>query len=124
MGVIFDRDQEQKLYRETYDEAQCLIRICHQVRLAAETVEQKREEQTATSDQGDDNGYDKLTTSKLAKALGLRTRELIDKLITAGLIERDGDNYKLTDKGKAAGGEFRYSKKFGPFFLWGADLPL
>ncbi len=122
MGVIFDRDQEQKLYRETYDEAQRLIRISDEVRLAAQKVEPKQEEQTSSPDQGEDNGYDKLTTSRLAKVLGLRTGVLIDKLMTAGLIEREGDNYKLTDKGKAAGGEFRYSKKFGPFFLWTADL--
>ncbi len=124
MGVIFDRDQEQKLYRDTYEEAQCLIRISDEVRLAAEKVQHPKEEEPLASDQTDANGYDKLTTSKLAKALGLRTGDLNDKLLAAGLIEKDGDGFKLTGKGKDAGGEFRYSKKFGPFFLWPPDLPL
>jgi hypothetical protein len=29
--------------------------------------------------------------------------------------------FKLTDKGKAAGREFRVSKQYGPFFLWPAE---
>ena len=33
-SVIFDHDQEQKLYRDTYEEAQRLIRISDEVRLA------------------------------------------------------------------------------------------
>jgi hypothetical protein len=124
MGVIFDRDQEQKLYRDTYEEAQRLIRISDEVRLAAEKVQHPKEDEPLASDQTDGNGYDKLTTSKLAKALGLRTGDLNDRLLAAGLIEKDGDGFKLTGKGKDAGGEFRYSKKFGPFFLWPADLQL
>ncbi len=125
MGVIVARDQEAALYRDTYEEAQRLIRISEEVRLAAEKVEQtKEQDQTPGADQGNGNDYDKLTTSKLAKTLGLRTGELTDKLLTAGLIEKDGDNHKLTEIGKTAGGEFRYSKKFGPYFLWPADLRL
>ncbi len=123
MGVIFDRDQEQKLYRDTYEEAQRLIRISEEVRLSADKVERSKEEETsAGGDQEDGNGYEKLTTSKLAKALGMRTGELNDKLITAGYQVKDGDGFKLTDKGKVAGGEFRFSKKFGPYFLWPADM--
>ena len=95
-----------------------------EVRLPAEKVQHPKEEEPLASDQTDANGYDKLTTSKLAKALGLRTGDLNDKLLAAGLIEKDGDGFKLTGKGKDAGGEFRYSKKFGPFFLWPPDLPL
>ena len=37
-------------------------------------------------------------------------------------MEQDGKYNKLTDKGKAAGGEFRFSKKFGPYFLWPANF--
>jgi hypothetical protein len=38
MDVSFDRDQEQKLYRDTCEEAQRLIRISDEVRLYAEKV--------------------------------------------------------------------------------------
>ncbi len=64
----------------------------------------------------------KLTTSKLAKALGVKTAELNERLIGRGLLElRDGKTY-ITAEGKTAGGEFRMSPKFGPYFLWPADL--
>jgi hypothetical protein len=62
--------------------------------------------------------------SKLAKALGLRTGDLNERLLAAGLIEKDGEGFRLTGKGKDAGGEFRYSKEFGPCFLWPGDLQL
>ena len=60
----------------------------------------------------------KLTTSKLAQKLGVRTADVLDRLVTNGLLElRDGKHY-ITNKGKDAGGEFRMSRKFGPYFLW------
>jgi hypothetical protein len=68
------------------------------------------------------SGTARLTTSKLAKALGLKTAELTERLIACDLLElRDGKTY-ITAAGKAAGGEFRMSPKFGPYFLWPADL--
>jgi len=125
MGVFVDRDQEPDLYRETYDEAQRLIRISEEVRLAAEKVEQGQDAgRDSSTEASEENGFDKLTTSKLAKALGLKTAELTDKLLGAGLIERDGDQFKLTGNGKAVGGEFRFSKKYGPYFLWPTDMRL
>ena len=81
MGVFVDRDQEPDLYRETYEEAQRLIRISEEVRLAAEKVEHPKDEVRTSRRARGGNGFDKLTTSKLAKALGLRTGELGDKLI-------------------------------------------
>lgn len=61
---------------------------------------------------------DKLTTSKLAQKMGVKTNELIAKLVAAGFMEaRDGKHF-LAAKGKDAEGEFRMSPKFGPYFLW------
>ena len=114
MGVYIERDQEAELYKETYDEVQRLIRVSDQVRLSAETVEETEEPKQEKAS----SGYEKLTTSKLAKALGLKTAELTDKLVAKGLLERDGDKLTLTDAGKQANGEFKFSKRFGPYFLW------
>ena len=41
MGVFIKRDEEAELYRETYEEAQRLIRVSEEVRLSAEKVEEK-----------------------------------------------------------------------------------
>jgi hypothetical protein len=125
MGVFVDRDEESDLYRETYEEAQRLIRVSDEVRLSAEKVEQPKDEtQEPAAESADEGAFEKLTTSRLAKVLGVRTAELNDKLLNAGLLERDGENFKLTAKGKDAGGEFRVSKKFGPYFLWPTGLRL
>lgn len=114
MGVYIQRDTEPELYRETFEEAQRLIRVSDQVRLSAEKVEESEE----PKDDALSESYDKLTTSKLAKALGLKTSELTEQLVAKGFLEQDGEQLKLTEAGKHAGGEFRFSKKFGPYFLW------
>jgi hypothetical protein len=128
MGIHVDREQEPELYRDAYEEAQRLIRISEEVRLAAEKVDTTRPNEPDSPNPGaasaTDGGYEKLTTSKLAKTLGIRTGRLNEKLLAAGLLEREGDLFKLTEKGKAAGGEFRVSKQYGPFFLWPAELKL
>ena len=66
--------------------------------------------------------YDKLTTSKLARKMGIKTKEFNEKLIAAGLLENKENKPYLTEKGKAAGGEFRMSHKFGPYYIWPTDL--
>ena len=64
----------------------------------------------------------KLTSSKLAQKLGIKTAELIERLVALGLLElREGKPF-ITAKGKEAGGEFRMSPKFGPYFLWPEGL--
>ena len=118
MGVYIQREQEPELYQDAYEEAQRLIRVSEQVRLSAEPVE----EPGRAKGDGSPGGYEKLTTSKLAKALGIRTAELTDTLVARGLLRRDGDQLSLTDAGKQAGGEFRVSKKHGPYFLWPKDM--
>jgi phosphatidylserine/phosphatidylglycerophosphate/cardiolipin synthase-like enzyme len=118
MGVYIPREQEPDLYHETYEEAQRLIRVSEPVRLAADKVDEPGQQEA----EHDEKGYDKLTTSKMAKERGLRTEELRDHFIAKGFIEKDGDHFRLTEAGKKAGGEFRLSKKFGPYFLWPKDI--
>jgi len=120
MGVYIKRAEEHELYQDTYDEAQRLIRVSDEVRLSAEKIEEPDEK----PDYGTSGGYGKLTTSKLAKQLGMKTADLNDRLMSKGWLQRAGDEYKLTDAGKKAGGEARYSKQYGQFFLWPKDLSL
>jgi len=128
MGVYIEREAEGQLYRDTYEEAQRLIRVSEEIRLAAETVEKtvEPEDTSAPADEADDKGeggeFDKLSTSRLAKERGLRTAQLLEQLVAKGYLAADGDKHKLTDAGKAVGGEFRMSKKFGPYFIWPKEL--
>lgn len=48
----------------------------------------------------------------------MKTAELLDKLVSTGHLELRDDKHFLTDAGKAAGGEFRMSSRFGAYFLW------
>jgi phosphatidylserine/phosphatidylglycerophosphate/cardiolipin synthase-like enzyme len=120
MGVYVEREQEPDLYRETYEEAQRLIRASEEVRLSAEKVEETAQRQ----EDAPAGQYEKLTTSKIAKALGMKTADFQDRLVAKGLLQRDGDQLKLTEAGKQAGGEFRFSKKAGPYFLWPNDMTI
>lgn len=115
MGVFFDRTTESELYLDTYEEAQRLIRISEQVRLSAETI-------IESDDKSNNNFNDKLTTSKIANALKIKTSQLKVKLVDRGFLQEIDGKLKLTDSGKDAGGEYRFSKKFGPYFIWPKDI--
>lgn len=126
MGILIRRGEDAELYRDAYDEAQRIIRISDEVRISMERVSNTDEQATepdatasvdSEGESGDGDGT-KLTSSKLARKLGLKTQDLLDRLVAAGLMElRDGKHY-LTEAGKQAGGEFRMSQRFGPYFLW------
>lgn len=121
MGVYIEREKEPELYKETYEEAQRLIRVSEQIRLSAEKVEESEEPEEPTENESPGK-FEKLTTSKIAKNLGMKTGELTDLLIGKGLLAREGDQLKLTDAGKKAGGELKFSKQYGPYFLWPSDM--
>lgn len=114
MGVLINRSEDPELYKEAYEEAQRIIRISDEVRISVETVDKEAEAAT----DNDEPATGKLTSSKLAQKLGIKTQELLDRLVQSGHLElRDGKNF-ITAKGKEAGGEFRKSPKHGPYFLW------
>lgn len=120
MGVLINRNEDPELYKEAYEEAQRIIRISDEVRISVETVEKEAEAAT----DNDEPTTGKLTSSKLAQKLGIKTQELLDRLVLSGHLEiRDGKNF-ITAKGKEAGGEFRKSPKHGPYFLWPEGLQI
>jgi phosphatidylserine/phosphatidylglycerophosphate/cardiolipin synthase-like enzyme len=115
MGVLIRRTDDADLYKDAYEEAQRIIRISDEVRISLERVIIEHEDK---AEPDTDTKSDKLTSSKLAQKLGIKTNDFIEKLVTSSLLElKDGKHY-LTAKGKEAGGEFRMSPRFGPYFLW------
>lgn len=116
MGVLIRRSEDAELYKDAYEEAQRIIRISDEVRITLERVANEVEKHDTNNDV--DESVGKLTSSKLAQRCGMKTGEFIEKLVASGHLEaREGKHY-LTAKGKEAGGEFRMSPKFGPYFLW------
>lgn len=125
MGILIRRSEDAELYRDAYEEAQRIIRISDEVRISLERVAVAEEStETAEQESGQDDPGDvgKLTSSKLARKLGMKTGELLDKLVAAGHLELKGEKHFLTDAGKSAGGEFRVGQRFGSYFLWPESL--
>lgn len=125
MGVLIRRDDDAELYRDTWEEAQRIIRISDEVRISLEKVAKDPEQQPSAADAAeaeDQPTAGKLSTSRLAARLGLRTADLLEKLVASGFLEpRDGRHY-ITAKGREAGGEFKMSSKYGPYFIWPLTL--
>ena len=133
MGVLIYRNEDAKLYADTYEEAQRIIRISDEVRMSLEKVSELDKQsdsaavsaaaQTApsvTAESATPN-YAKLTTAKLAKELGFKTQALNDKLLAAGYLEEKNGELAMTDAGSTAGGISKRGK-FGEFFLWDAGM--
>ncbi|WP_201546891.1 phospholipase D family protein [Psychrobacter immobilis] len=141
MGVLIYRNEDAKLYADTYEEAQRIIRISDEVRMSLEKVtgsegaadDKTTSNNTNTNANADINvaikptaemaapNYSKLTTAKLAKELGFKTQELNDKLLAAGYVQEQEGELVLTDAGRAAGGTSKKGK-FGEFCLWDAGM--
>ncbi len=73
---------------------------------------------------GADPHEGRLSTSKLASARGVRTsKEMLERLVLAGYLRVGSDGqHVLTEAGQLAGGVFIARSRFGPYFLWPADL--
>ncbi len=128
MGILIRRADDAELYRDAYEEAQRIIRVSDEVRISLERVASVEDDSADPSsvgadgqseaDGGDAGEGGKLPSSKLARKFGFKTNELLDKLVVAGHLEIKNGKHYLTDVGKQAGGEFRMSQRYGPYFLW------
>jgi phosphatidylserine/phosphatidylglycerophosphate/cardiolipin synthase-like enzyme len=127
MGILIRRGEDTDLYRDAYEEAQRIIRISDEVRISMERVVDGGDTVSDTANQASGEGEDsddahgRLTTSRLATKLGMKTSELTTRLVSSGFLELRGGKPYLSEKGKRAGAEWRPSK-FGGYFLWPDSL--
>lgn len=63
----------------------------------------------------------KLTTSKLATQLEMKTNELNKKLVLLGYLEKKNKDFHLTQEGKKAGGTTK-STGARAYILWDANM--
>jgi hypothetical protein len=125
MGIHLSRSQDPEIYREAFEEAQRIIRISDEVRMSLEKISSAQVErpdtatpESATSGEATESATGKITSSKLAKKLGVSTQAFLDKMVEAGNLELRDGKHLITEKGSAQGGEFKVSKRFGPYFIW------
>lgn len=121
MGVYISKDDDFQLYSDTHDEAQRIIRISEEVRMAVEQVQTATEKPSAISKEKQE--YSSLTTANLAKKMGLKTKELTDKLSDLGYVSVVGKEVSLTELGKQKGGSEK-AGKYGKFIIWDKDLEI
>lgn len=130
MGILIRREDDAELYKDTYEEAQRIIRISDEVRISMERVSTV-DEATAASDSADatddearpnGNGPQKLSTSRIAQKHGMKTGEWLAKAVAVQLLTADNGRHYLTPAAKQAGVEFVAKSKFGPYFLWPDDF--
>ncbi|TOI40268.1 DNA repair protein, partial [Vibrio parahaemolyticus] len=69
-----------------------------------------------------DSEQTKLSSSKLAKKHKLKTDDFLNLCVNKGYLTCNDGKHSLTDEGKSSGGEFKYSKRFGPYFIWPESL--
>jgi phosphatidylserine/phosphatidylglycerophosphate/cardiolipin synthase-like enzyme len=127
MGILIRRSEDAQLYKDAYEEAQRIIRISDEVRISLERVPAGNDGKAphpavAEADAGEDQSAGKLSSSKLAQRLGIKTGELLDKFTAAGYLAVKDGKHRLTPKGAEAGCEYVTKSRFGPYFLWPESL--
>lgn len=124
MGVMVSRTEDGTLYQDAYEEVQRIIRVSDEVRMSLEKISVFEETlENPKSNHSKHQKVTKLSSSKLAKKLGLTTQELLESLLRKGFLEKKEDDYILTEEGKSLGGEFRKGR-FGPYFIWPDSISL
>ncbi len=123
IGVLVAREDDGDLFQTLSDEADRILRISDEVRMSFEKVRRMSEENAPEAPE-EQEGAGKLSTSRLAKKLGLKTQELTNHLVHLGAIEISEGRKQITPLGRRLGGELRVSARFGPYFLWPEALPL
>ena len=118
MGILIERTDDAALYKDAYEECQRIIRISDEVRISLERVASQpeagapavqsrvgavMENEAASATVG---SGEKLTSSKFAQKLGLKTVQLLDRAAELGYLARHDDKHALTVMGEQAGIEF------------------
>ena len=126
MGILIQRNEDGQLYKDAYEEAQRIIRISDEVRISLERVASEPEASSRDDDKTAEaaNAEGKLTSSKIAQKLALKTAHFLDLATEQGYLLFDNGKYFLSPKGETVGVEFVAKSRFGPYFLWPQDFYL
>lgn len=124
MGVYIDRNEDSEIYKDSYEEAQRIIRISDEVRISLEKVPSSSQEKSYPEATEVDENQTKVATSKLAKKHKLKTEGFLQMCVDKGYLSINDGKHFLTDLGKEHGGEFKYSKRFGAYFIWPESLEI
>jgi phosphatidylserine/phosphatidylglycerophosphate/cardiolipin synthase-like enzyme len=124
MGILIQRSDDSQLYKDAYEEAQRIIRISEEVRISLERVSHASDAASQDEEKPSESEPtgEKLSSSKIAQKLGMKTAPFLDRATDAGYLVLDGDKHLVSPKGEKAGVEFVAKSRFGPYFLWPQDF--
>lgn len=118
MGILVLKYEDNEVFKDAYEEAQRIIRISDEVRITLDEVKAEASPVLEIKESEEEIIFTKLTTAKLAAKVGIKTPDLLEKLVNKGYLNlTENGKHFLTDSGKAIGGEFR-TGQYGIYFLW------
>ncbi|UKM65464.1 phage antirepressor KilAC domain-containing protein [Flavobacteriaceae bacterium GSB9] len=65
-----------------------------------------------------------ISTTQLAKIKSIETKDLFNQLANNGWIYKKDDKWQLTQDGRVAGGDTKYTPKYGEYVVWPSNLDL
>ena len=117
MGILVRNYEDNEVFKDAYEEAQRIIRISDEVRITLDEVKAEASPVSEMKESEEEIIFTKLTTAKLAAKVGIKTPDLLEKLVNKGYLNlTENGKHFLTDSGKAIGGEFR-TGQYGIYFL-------
>ena len=118
MGILVRKYEDNEVFKDAYEEAQRIIRISDEVRITLDEVKAEASPVLEIKESEEEIIFTKLTTAKLAAKVGIKTPDLLEKLVNKGYLNlTENGKHFLTDSGKAIGGEFR-TGQYGIYILW------
>ncbi|MEG2300033.1 MAG: phospholipase D family protein [Acinetobacter sp.] len=118
MGILVRKYEDNEVFKDAYEEAQRIIRISDEVRITLDEVKAEASPVSEMKESEEEIIFTKLTTAKLAAKVGIKTPDLLEKLVNKGYLNlTENGKHFLTNSGKAIGGEFR-TGQYGIYFLW------
>lgn len=118
MGILVRKYEDNEVFKDAYEEAQRIIRISDEVRITLDEIKAEASPVLEIKESEEEIIFTKLTTAKLAAKVGIKTPDLLEKLVNKGYLNlTENGKHFLTDSGKAIGGEFR-TGQYGIYFLW------
>ena len=124
MGILVRKYEDNEVFKDAYEEAQRIIRISDEIRITLDEVKAEASPVLEIKESEEEIIFTKLTTAKLAAKVGIKTPDLLEKLVNKGYLNlTENGKHFLTDSGNAIGGEFR-TGQYGIYFLWGEKTEL
>ena len=84
MGILVRKYEDNEVFKDAYEEAQRIIRISDEVRITLDEVKAEASPVLEIKESEEEIIFTKLTTAKLAAKVGIKTPDLLEKLVNKG----------------------------------------